>query len=61
MGVDTDRGASYGNTLTWSEKSKPESNVRQVQVQLDLNCERFYRMFVQLMSAATPKPASTIH
>ena len=61
MGVDTDRGASYGNTLTWSEKSKPQSDARQVEVQLDLDRERFYRMFVELMSAATPKPASTVH
>jgi len=61
MGVDTDRGASYGNTLTWSEESKPQSGVRQVEVQLDLDLERFYRMFVELMSAATPKGTSTVH
>src|SRR5260370_2142081 len=61
MGVDTDRGASYGNTLTWSEKSKPQSDVRQVEVQLDLDREKFYRMFVELMSAATPTRPSTVH
>jgi len=61
MGVDTDRGASYGNTLTWSEKSKPQTDVRQVEVQLDLDREKFYRMFVELMSAATPTRTSTVH
>ena len=59
--VDTDRGASYGNTLTWSEESKPQSGIRQVELQLDLDRERFYRMFVRLMSAATEKAASTVH
>jgi purine nucleosidase len=61
MGVDTDRGAGYGNTLTWSEKSKPQTDVRPVEVQLDLDREKFYRMFVQLMSAVTPKQTATVH
>ena len=61
MGADTDRGASYGNTLTWSEESKPQTGVRQVEVQMDLDRERFYGMFVELMSAATPKIATPVH
>ncbi len=61
MGVDTDRGASYGNTLTWSEESKPQTDVRQVEVQMDLDRARFYRMFVELMSAATSKTATPVH
>jgi purine nucleosidase len=54
MSVDLDRGAGYGNTLTWSEKNKPKVAVRQVEIQMDLNREKFDRMFVTLMSAPTP-------
>jgi len=54
MSVDLDRGAGYGNTLTWSEKNKPAVRVQPVEIQVDLDKEKFYRMFVSLMSAATP-------
>jgi hypothetical protein len=51
MAVDLDRGAGYGNTLTWTEKDKPKVAVQPVEVQVDLDTEKFYRMFVGLMSA----------
>jgi len=54
MGVDIDRGAGYGNTLTWTEKDKPKLAGRPVEIQLDLDATRFYEMFVNLMTAATP-------
>jgi inosine-uridine nucleoside N-ribohydrolase len=54
MSVDLDRGAGYGNTLTWSEKNKPALTVQPVEIQADLDKDKFYRMFVKLMSAATP-------
>jgi inosine-uridine nucleoside N-ribohydrolase len=54
MAVDLDRGAGYGNTLTWAEKAKPTIAVQPVVIQFDLDKEKFYRMFVRLMSAPTP-------
>jgi purine nucleosidase len=54
MSVDLDRGAGYGNTLTWSESDKPAEMLRPVEVQFDLDKEKFYRMFIHLMSAGTP-------
>ena len=54
MSVDLSRGASYGNTLTWPEKDKPALTVQPVEVQIDLEKEKFYRMFVALMTAPTP-------
>jgi purine nucleosidase len=54
MEVDLDRGAGYGNTLTWTEKDKPKLAAILVEIQVDLDLERFYRMFVSLMSAPTP-------
>ncbi len=54
MSVDLDRGAGYGNTLTWTEKDKPKIALQPVEIQIDLDAEKFYRMFVSLMSAPTP-------
>ncbi len=54
MDVDLDRGAGYGDTLTWSAGDKPSVQVQPVEVQLDLNANKFYDMFVALLSAPTP-------
>jgi purine nucleosidase len=54
MSVDLDRGAGYANTLTWSEKDKPKIVVQPVEIQVDLDNEKFNRMFVGLMTAPTP-------
>ena len=51
MGVDLDRGAGYGNTLTWAEKSSLRPEARPVEIQVDLDTEKFYKMFVSLMRA----------
>jgi len=54
MSVDTSHGAGYGNTLTWTDKDKPKLTVQAVEIQMDLDAERFYEMFVRLMTAPTP-------
>jgi inosine-uridine nucleoside N-ribohydrolase len=54
MGVDLDRGAGYGNTLTWPAKSNLRPGAPAVEIQFDLDTEKFYRMFVSLMTAPTP-------
>jgi inosine-uridine nucleoside N-ribohydrolase len=56
LSVNLDRGAGYGDTLTWSGKDKPASAVQPVEIQVDLDTEKFYRMFVTLMTASTPAP-----
>jgi len=55
MDVDLDRGAGYGNTLTWADSDKPKVEVRPVHIQVDLDTEKFYNMFADLLSAPTPK------
>jgi inosine-uridine nucleoside N-ribohydrolase len=55
MDVDLDRGAGYGNTLSWSANDKPKTNVQPVEVQDDLDLDRFYKMFVSLLSGPTPQ------
>jgi len=54
MGVDLDRGAGYGNTLTWTKDDQTKMHREPVDIQIDLDAERFYRMFVSLMRAPTP-------
>jgi inosine-uridine nucleoside N-ribohydrolase len=51
MSVDLSHGAGYGNTLTWTEADKPQLEVQKVEIQTDLDAPKFYRMFVDLMSA----------
>jgi inosine-uridine nucleoside N-ribohydrolase len=50
MDVDLSHGPSYGDTLTWTEKLKPQTGVQLVHAQLDLDLARFQKMFVGLMS-----------
>jgi hypothetical protein len=55
MDIDVSHGPSYGNTLTWTEQYKPQTGVRLVHAQTDLDLPKFTKMFVRLMSAPTPK------
>ena len=57
MDIDLGRGAGYGNTLTWSEKERPKTSVQPVEIQVDLDTKKFYKMFVDLLSSPTPQPA----
>lgn len=54
MNVDLDRGAAYGNTLTWSIRDSAHPNTQPVEIQFDLDTEKFYRLFVDRMTAPTP-------
>lgn len=54
--VNLDRGASYGETLVWSEGNQPGLGESLVDVQVDLDRDKFYRGFVELMKRPTPKP-----
>ena len=56
LDVDLSRGAGYGSTLSWTERDKPMIVGPTVEVQVDLDTERFYKMFVDLLTAPTPKP-----
>jgi inosine-uridine nucleoside N-ribohydrolase len=52
MDVDLSHGPNYGDTLTWPEKLKPDTGVRLVHVQSDLDLQRFQKLFVDLMTGA---------
>jgi inosine-uridine nucleoside N-ribohydrolase len=55
MDVDLDRGAGYGNTLSWTDRNKPKIDMPPVEVQDDLDLEKFYKLFVNLLTAPTPR------
>jgi inosine-uridine nucleoside N-ribohydrolase len=52
MSVDIEHAAGYGNTLTWGENDRPKVTLQPVEIQMDLDKEKFYRMFSKL--ATTP-------
>jgi purine nucleosidase len=54
MDVELDRGAGYGNVLTWTDRDKPKGDFQQVEIQDDLDTDKFYKMFVDLLTAPTP-------
>jgi inosine-uridine nucleoside N-ribohydrolase len=56
MDVNLSRGPSYGDTLTWAEENRPKIEMLPIGIQVDLDTEKFYKMFVELLSAPTPKP-----
>ena len=52
--VDVDRGAGYGNTLAWAPGLQPDTGEALVEVQDDLDKQKFYNEFVELLSRPTP-------
>ena len=56
MDVDLNRGAGYGNVLTWTDNDKPQVDLQPVHIQMDLNNRKFDQLFVKLLSAPTPQP-----
>lgn len=50
MDVHLHRGPTYGDTLTWTEKLKPATNVHLVHAQVVLDLPKFQKMFVDLMT-----------
>jgi len=54
MDVNLDRGAGYGDTLTWSEGTKPAGEPQLVHAQMDVDMAKFAKLFVQLMTEPTP-------
>jgi len=55
MDIDLSHGPSYGDTLTWTEKLKPQTDVRLVHAQTEVDVAKFAKMFDALMAAPTPK------
>ena len=61
LDVDLSHGPNYGNTLSWSEGERPVLAAQPVEVQVDVDTERFYKLFVDLLTAQTPRPVEGQH
>jgi len=59
MDVDLSSGANNGNTLTWNDNDKPRIVGPPVEVQVDVDLEKFYGMFVDLLKTETPAAGRT--
>jgi purine nucleosidase len=58
MDVDVSHGPSYGDTLAWAPGQQPGMGECLVEVQADLDKEKFYKEYVDLLSRPTPHPAT---
>ena len=56
LDLDLNHGAGYGDTLSWTEQDKPKIVGPPVEIQVDLDLQKFYKEFVDLLTAPTPKP-----
>jgi len=56
LDVDIGRGKGHGETLSWSEQDRPKLTGPPVEIQVDLDAQKFYKEFVDLLTSDTPKP-----
>ncbi|HXM23452.1 MAG TPA: hypothetical protein VN948_19505 [Terriglobales bacterium] len=48
--IDVDHGASYGKTIFWDSKTQLPPYLRLANVQFDLDTEKFYKVYIELMT-----------
>jgi inosine-uridine nucleoside N-ribohydrolase len=52
--VSTEKGSSYGDTITWSDDTKPAYELQKAHIQIHVDFPAFEKFFIDLMSAPTP-------
>jgi inosine-uridine nucleoside N-ribohydrolase len=52
--VNTDHGAGYGDTLTWTDNDKPEIPLQKAHVLMEANLPKLQEALIRLFAAATP-------
>jgi len=57
--VNVDHGAGYGDTLAWAPGRQPILSETLVEVQQDLDKEKFYKEYVDLLTRPTPRARAT--
>ena len=55
MDVDTQKGPTYGDTLTWDEKYKPALPLNKVHAQVDVDQPKLAKFLIDLLSKPVPK------
>ena len=56
--VETSHGAAYGDTLAWGLGQQPGMGEQLVEVQKELDKDKFYQEYVELLCRPTPKAAA---
>jgi purine nucleosidase len=55
MDIDVDHGASYGKTIFWDPKTQVPPYLRLANVQFDIDAEKFYKIYIDLMTRPVRK------
>jgi purine nucleosidase len=55
MDIDVDHGASYGKTIFWNSTAQVPPYLRLANVQFDIDAEKFYRIYIDLMTRPPQK------
>jgi purine nucleosidase len=55
MDIDVDHGASYGKTIFWDAKAEVPPYLRVANVQFDIDAEKFYKLYIDLMTRPVGK------
>ena len=50
MDIDVDHGASYGKSIFWESTAQVPPYLRLANVQFDIDAEKFYKLYVDLMT-----------
>jgi purine nucleosidase len=58
--VSTEKGASYGETLTWSDITKPAYELQKAHIQIHVDFPALQKFFVDLMCAPTPHASNPL-
>jgi len=61
MDIDYSHGPGYGNTLVWLPGNQPGLGEQLVDVPLDLDLQKFDKMFIDLMTRPTPGAQQPAH
>ena len=56
MDVNTDHGATYGDTLTYTDNTRPKITLQKVHAQMDVDLPKLQQLLIRLLSSETPKP-----
>jgi purine nucleosidase len=54
MDVNTDHGANYGDTLTYTDQTRPKITLQKVHAQTDVDLPKLQQLLIHLLTAETP-------
>jgi len=57
MDIEVDHGASYGKTIFWNSTAKVPPYLRLANVQFDIDAEKFYKLYIGLMTRPARPPS----